>query len=297
MAKFNILLISANGLVGEALYKELNKNNFFVLGTYYDLKDPKLHYADIQEPHLLENLFIDLRPDVVILNAALANVEFCEVNPEVSKRINVYGTKNVVDLCNKYNSKLVFFSSDYIFDGFKGPYTEEAVPRPLNIYGKHKLLAEESVKTVNAGFLIIRTTVVYGNDPLAKNFVVNLINLIKKAESFRTPIDQIGTPTYSLNLASIVVALINLDATGIFNVVGNDRLTRYDFALAVCEEFGLSKELIVPVLTSQLKQKALRPLSAGLTINKVKSVVNLPIVGVKEGLHLFHKELHECERI
>jgi dTDP-4-dehydrorhamnose reductase len=282
--KPRILLISGNGQVGYALRKVFTAAGYPVFGTWYDIEDSALMFADVRKRADLEKAFAAACPDVVILNAALTHVDLCEEQPEKAAAINIEGTRLVAQLCNEYSSRIVFFSSEYVFDGQAGPYTEDDPVNPINEYGRQKVEGERIVSGVKTGVLIIRTTVVYGKDLEGKNFVVRLVRSLREGRSVPVPEDQVATPTYSENLAAVTEALVAKGAGGIFNVVGPDRMSRYEFSRIVCEVFGLNQVLLKPVSTAELNQRARRPLSGGLVIDKLRSTVDLPVVGVREGL-------------
>jgi dTDP-4-dehydrorhamnose reductase len=187
---------------------------------------------------------------------------------------------------------MVFFSSDYVFDGVNGPYSEDDATHPISVYGETKLAAESFIRKILDDFLIIRTTIVYGCEELGKNFCYRLINTLKSGQRIRVPTDQIGTPTYAHNLSEVVIDLIENNRSGIYNVVGCDVADRYEFAKRVCAVFGLNEKLLIPVTTSELNQKAPRPLKAGLRIDKVRKDSSIKIMGIDESLRAFKKELY-----
>jgi dTDP-4-dehydrorhamnose reductase len=293
------LVIGASGQVGEKIFCELQKRGRQAFGTYLPgEKKPENNNiseqwfsVDITNEIILNKLFIQIRPDVVFLPAALTNVEFCEEHPQDSYRINVIGASNVFREASRISSKIIYFSSDYIFDGENGPYSENDLPNPLSVYGLHKLISEHTLFKSNVNnYLIVRTTVVYSWDRTGKNFVQNLIRQNKEEKICRVPRDQMGNPTYAPSLASAVIDLIDHNATGIYNVVGKERISRFDFALEVANIFNLNKEYIQPVETLTLGQKAHRPLQAGLVTNKFSEALGYSLPGYKEGLRIMASE-------
>ncbi|HOW43018.1 MAG TPA: SDR family oxidoreductase [Candidatus Omnitrophota bacterium] len=289
-----VLLITAASLVGDYLALAFARPGYTVVETRQ--KQPGAthsHAVDLRDRACLERLFEREQPDIVLLCAALTNVDYCETHQQEAYAVNVAGPQIVAGLCAD-KAKLVFFSSDYVFDGKAGPYSEEDQPAPVDYYGQCKLEAEELIRRLVKRYLIIRTTVVYGNESAGKNFACSLVSMLARGESRRVPRDQIGNPTYGLNLARIVEELVRADCRGIFNVVGADLIDRYRFALEICSVFGLNKDLIIPVTTADFKQPAQRPLKAGLRTEKVRAAVSEKPMGVREGLTLFKKEL-QCK--
>jgi dTDP-4-dehydrorhamnose reductase len=293
MDKSRTLLITSTGLVGGNIKRVLDAKGRDVVETYYPSVDkPQGLPVDISSENSVRGLFESVKPSVVILTAALTNVEFCQENRDIARAINVTGPQNVANLCKTFSAKLVFFSSDYVFDGQAGPYSETDAPHPISVYGETKLAAERSIQDTLNDHLIIRTTIVYGYEVMGKNFCYRLINTLKAGQPIKVPSDQIGSPTYAYNLAEVVVDLIEKNGKGLYNVVGKDMVDRYEFSRRVCAVFGLDEKLLVPVTTRELDQKAPRPLKAGLRIDKVSRDSAVAIMGLDDSLRAFKKELY-----
>jgi len=251
--------------------------------------------VDLATAASVQTVFERVRPAVVILTAAQSNVDGCEDDSDRAYQINVEGTRHVVALCEKYNARLVFYSSEYVFDGTDGPYDEEDVPHPLSIYGKTKYAAEQIIGVSSIPSIIIRTTVVYGRETRNKNFVYWLVNSLRQGTPVKVVQDQISSPTYAYNLAEVTEALLRNNKTGVYNVVGTDVVSRFAFAQEICRVFDLDASLITPVCTAQLRQKAPRPLRAGLRIEKVAQAISIPLLGITEGLQRYKNELATME--
>ncbi len=136
----------------------------------------------------------------------------------------------------------------------------------------------------------MRTTVIYGWEKEGKNFVMQMLKSLKNGISMKVPVDQFSSPTYARDLAGAVKELVSSDQGGIFNIVGSQVMNRYEFAKIVCNAFALDAELLVPVKTSQLNQKALRPLNAGLKINKVSKLIKTALSDPLQGLNRMKEE-------
>jgi len=273
-----ILLIGASGFVGKYLLDYYSAED--VYSTYFDEQNnqPQL---DITSKNDLKAVFDKIRPDLVLLPAAYSDVNGCEANPDKSFMINVTGVKNVTEFLG--SAKLVFFSSDYVFDGKNGPYAETDKPNPLNVYGKHKLEAEAIVELLpNA--LIIRTVGIYGYNADSKNFVMSMIEDLKKGLHKQIPDDQVANPTYVENLVDGIGKLVASNKTGIYNVAGKDYVNRYEFAMQIAEVFDLDKSLIKPIKTAETDAAAIRPLNAGLKTDKIIKDVNFRPILAREGL-------------
>ncbi len=282
-----VLIIGASGQVGGALLR-LAPKKWEVVGTYSGKPKPNLIHLDVSNRDEVFKVFDETRPDVAILSAAFTNVDLCETDKELADAVNVNGPLNVCDASVKHGSKMVYMSTDYVFDGKNGPYREDDAPNPLGHYAWTKLEGER-ITAFTPNHLIIRTTGVYSADPDSLNFVMQVIKRLGVGEYMKVPIDQYGTPTLADNLAEGIISLLRLGKTGIYNVAGSDFMDRYSFALLIADIFGLDKTFIAPIDTPSLGQKAIRPLRAGLVVEKIEKEAGIKMIGAREGL-MFVKE-------
>jgi dTDP-4-dehydrorhamnose reductase len=169
------LVIGASGLVGEHLVNALKSFGHNSIATYRTHPVLEAEQLDIGQPAQVNAFLERLLPEVIFLPAAVANVDYCETNQELSYRTNVNGVKNVVQASNALGARLIYFSTDYVFDGVSGPYAEDAIANPISEYGRQKLIAEHYISLISLNFLIIRTTVVYGWERQGKNFVYRFV--------------------------------------------------------------------------------------------------------------------------
>jgi dTDP-4-dehydrorhamnose reductase len=213
-----ILLIGANGFLGKNvinLYKSENKlkNKFNLVAADINNtnipSDIPFHNIDItKQEDLTENLLL-IEPDIIILTAAMTDVDQCETNKELATKINFIGPKNVINACKKMGSKLVFMSTDFIFNGEKNNlYTEEDIPKPQSHYGKTKFFAELAILYSEIKYLICRTSVLYGWNPNKLNFMTWILENLKKKNKLSIVTNQINSPTYVDNLANMLFKLI-----------------------------------------------------------------------------------------
>lgn len=265
-----VLIIGASGLVGGYIFRHFSQSGGFdVLGADFD-GGGTVKKLDIRDEAAVKNILDEFRPEIIIVPAAIPNVEFCETNPADTRPTNVEGMKNIIRHMDA-DSLFIFFSSDYVFDGKSGPYNEDDAPNPLSGYGRQKLEAEEEIKRTVGNYLILRTAVVFGWEPKGKNFVMQVLKKSGSGEKMTAPVDQISNATFAGDIAEAADKLIALGARGIFNVAGKDILNRYEFAKLIAEVFNLPSENIKAVNTAELNQKAKRPLNAGLKIEKLES--------------------------
>lgn len=280
------LVTGASGLIGLNLLNVLPV--YERIGTYHKYKLDNCIQLDIRNKQGVENLILENNVKIIFHAAAFANVDRCEVYKQKCLDINYRGTINIIRAANNNNAKIIYFSTDYIFDGKNGPYKEDDLPNPINQYGLSKLLAENAIQKYCDDYLIIRTTVVYGHEIQGKNFVIRMLDNLNKNQTITVPNDQVGTPTYVQDLIKTVLVLLEKREHGIFNVVGADLIDRYSFACLVADVYGLDKSLITPTTTKKNSQKAPRPLNAGLintkVISKTNVLLNSPGNGVRNML-------------
>lgn len=278
------LVIGASGQIGEHILHVLREKGQPVIGTYCHHRRQNLQFLDLRDEADVRALFHRIKPSTVYLPAALTNVDYCELHPDLAYEVNVLGTCNVVREANRLKAKIIYFSSDYVFDGLHGPYSESDPAKPLCEYGRQKLISEHYIALQSRDFLIVRTTVVYGWESQGKNFIQRLIVTLRAGEYLRVPMDQVGSPTYAPNLAGAVVELVSTGRTGLFHLVGPRLASRYEFAVAAARTFKLNHNLIEPVPTPALKQPASRPLKAGMLAVKAQNILKTPLVDYEEGL-------------
>lgn len=284
------VVIGASGLVGSHLHRQAESQGIDVTGTFNSHPVDGLHHLDIEDQDRLRSFLVDENPDIVYLPAANPHVEGIEKSPEDYRGVNVEGPLNVASLCGEIDTKLVYFSSDYIFDGEGGPYEESDEPNPLNHYGEQKLEAERGIRQTITDHLILRTTVVFGWGPQGKNFVQRSLRRLSEGHAVKAPTDEVGTPTYVADLADAARRLARSDTVGTFNVAGSDRCSRYEFALQMAELFGYDVDQVKPISSDSLSREAERPLEAGLVTDKVEGELGRGMLSSKEGLRSMKEE-------
>lgn len=267
-----VVVTGVTGLVGGALFRRLVQEGVSVHGLSRTASGRGMYAVDLTESAAVRAFLLVHRPSVVYHAAALANVDYCEEAREEAWKANVFATRNLVEGCREIGALFVYVSTDYVFDGVHGPYTERDVPSPIGWYGMNKLEGEILAQSL-AAHLIVRTTVVYGWEQQGKNFVMRVVSQLRRGEEVRVPADQFGTPTFVENFVTVVLQLVAKKQRGIFHVAGTVWCSRVDFALQVASVFSLPSQLVVPVETAQLSQAAKRPLRAGLLLHKAFSVL------------------------
>lgn len=226
---------------------------------------------DITDPAAISSLFAELKPEAVVHTAAFTAVDACETQRDLSWRVNVDGSANVALGAAEVGARLVHVSTEYVFDGANGPYTEDDLPNPISHYGRTKLESEKAVKERCRDWVIGRTTVLFGDAPNVRpSFVRWLVDSLREGKEVRIVDDQISSPTLAENLAEMLLALLDSGKTGTYNTVGDSILDRYSFSTMIARVYGLDAGPVRRVKTSDLNQPAPRPLKAGLIMEKFK---------------------------
>src|SRR3970282_1682582 len=236
--------MGASGLGGGALMRVLRGAHIEAAGTYAKSPAAGLEVLDITDAARVRACVERPRPAVIFLTAALTHVDYCEDHPHEAFAINVEGPRAVAEAAGALDAQLVFYSTEYVFDGKAGPYDEEDPPSPLSVYGQSKLAAERTICDTIENALILRTAVVFGWDSKSTNFAMWVYRKVRSGERMTITMDQFGNPTLAEYLAEVSLTLAQRGAGGVFNVVGADLVPRYDFALALVKLFGCSPDLI-----------------------------------------------------
>lgn len=265
--RMKVLVIGASGLVGSHCLKYFKEKDVEVIGTYRNFKTEGTYFFDPLE----ENCFgflekINFKPELIVHCGALTNVDYCEEHQEESENLTLTSTKVIADYCKKNSTRLVYISTDYVFDGLNGPYSEDEKTNPINVYGKHKLEAEWVAEKIES-CIIARITNVYGEEERSKNFIAYLLSVIHSGmeKNFNLPFDQFATPIYAGDIARMIYLLVMDDKKGVYHLASTDYYNRYQLAKKVKSYFmNASHLLLEPISTQSLQQKAKRPLNGGL---------------------------------
>ena len=282
-----MIFLIGKGFLGEKIVSVFKKKGIKVITAGID---GRVDYSlDMTDGQSLIYLFKDLNPDIVLLPAGITNVEYCEAEKEKAIEVNVEGTRNVVDSCRAFNSKLVFFSTDYVFDGLKGSYSEKDSVNPLNFYGKTKVQGEKIVEGLE-NYLIARVSSLYGFNSKEdkKNFVCYAVNELKNNNEFSVA-DLVNCPTLIDDVAEAVFVMLEKEFSGLFHVSGSQAISKYNLINKLCDVFDLDFSLVKKV--SAIKQwKAKRPLNSSLDITKIQ-LHGIKMSSVEEGLIKMKKQM------
>ena len=287
-----ILVTGANGFLGYYLVEQLLAQNFSVIATGKgQCRLPFIHLnfqwitMDFTDPFSIHDVFENINPDVVVHAGAMSKPDECELDQMKAYLVNVEGTVQLLINSEGSKSFFVFLSTDFVFDGEKGMYSEEDSPRPVNYYGRTKLEAEEAVKEYEHGWAIVRTVLVYGKNHSGHSNILKIVKVkLEKGEEYNVVDDQLRTPTYVEDLAKGIVSIIEKKATGIFHLSGKDRLTPYQMAIKTAEYLKLDSSVLKKVTATSFSQPAKRPLKTGFIIDKAKLELGFEPLSFEEGL-------------
>lgn len=304
-----ILITGSNGLLGQKLVYRLKERKDVDLiatskGENRILNKDGYTYVslDITSKEEVENTISKFLPDVIINTAAMTNVDACETQPEICRKLNVDAVSYLLkavknqELSNpNYKCHFIHLSTDFIFDGENGPYDENAIPAPLSIYGQSKLDAETLVINSGLNYAIVRTIIVYGIvDGMSRsNIVLWAREALLKGQKINVVNDQFRTPTLAEDLADGCILIADKGATGIFNISGKDFMSIYDLVVQVADYFKLDKNLINPISSSSLNQPAKRPPKTGFILDKAMKELGYNPHSFKEGLDIVAKQIAE----
>ncbi len=272
------LVVGATGQVGAQLLEllEVRRGSGYALPSSSGPSAPEgflsLDLATLDQAGA-EDLLSDLPLEAIFCVAGMTDVERCEDSADLAWRTNARGPAVLAAYAHRRGVPFLCYSTEYVFDGdprHPGPYTETDPARPISVYGRSKLEGEQAVLAAHPGALVLRTTVVYGPDRRGKNYLCSLMRNLGAGRRMRVPSDQVSTPTYNRDLVRASVALVEAGASGIYHVCGPELLSRMEFALRIAAALGLDTDLLDPVPTRDLGQRAPRPLAAGMAIGKLQ---------------------------
>ena len=278
----HILITGAFGQLGMALSRLLS-SQYLITNTGLNIPEGETGLIlDITNLMLCREVIDLVKPDVIINLASLTNVDACESNTELAFSVHVGGTKN---LASSFSGPIIHLSTDYVFNGENGPYSEDDTTDPINVYGLSKLASEKALLDGQNNNLVIRANVVYDYcvDTQASflNWVVDSLN---EGHEISVVNDQWNNPTWTDSLAVVIQRSIDRELFGIAHWGDGEWLNRFDFALKIADVFKLDKKLIKPISTDELGQVAPRPMKGGLKTEYIQKTLNLEPPPLEESL-------------
>ena len=275
-----ILITGSNGLLGQKLVKHLSKKNIPFIATSKgknrnpDCLDAYYSSMDICSVEDIKSIFNRFIPTHVIHTAAMTNVDECEEFPVECEKLNVLASQLLFDASQKIGAHFQLLSTDFVFDGLKGNYSERDVPNPLSVYARSKVAAENLVLTSTyPKFSIVRTIILYGkaNNLSRSNIVCWAKEALSKGQPLSIIDDQFRAPTWADDLAWACICICKLQKTGIYHISGPETMSIYDLVLRVANFYEFSKDSLTKTDSLSLNQKAKRPPKTGFDIQKAQT--------------------------
>ena len=296
--KPSILLTGGSGLLAVNWF--FSKNNEY--SVYLGLNERKIHPVNSQvlsldffsEESLMKQIEA-VGPSVLIHTAGLSSVEKCENNPELAFHINVDLSIMIANVTKRLGVRLVHISTDHLFEGNASMLSEEESTNAINIYGKTKALAESKIKEINQEALIIRTNFYGWGTSYRKSFSDYIIESLRNKKAISLFDDVYYTPILAENLINTVHELLGKNEKGIFNVVSDDRISKYDFGILIAEEFGLDKSYIERCSLHDNSNLVRRPSDMSLSNQKVKELLGRSLGTVKQHIAQLHQQEFETK--
>jgi len=288
-----VLIIGENSLIGSTL-SNYAKDYFDLYYTYYNTKinsENSIRIDLVKESQKILDLIDKIKPSLVIHTVAYPNVDFCEKNKDAAYFLHVTITKKIAQTCASIDTKILYFSTDTVFDGKQEKkYVESDFTNPLSYYGKTKLEAEKVLMETSRNNTIFRTTVIYGQYQRSRftNWVLNYLKQNKTVPAFT---DQFNTPTLVDDLCKAILCVLDLDLSGIYHAVGKTCLSRYDFALKLARKFNYNEKLIIPTISSKVSQVALRPKNGCLDAARLEKTLGFEFCNIDSGLDFMKNSL------
>ena len=290
--KKRVVIFGSFGRIGEAVVKDLTLHTNYEIIAISKFTEEKSKYwkkyhcdYDILNFKEIKRILINLKPHFIINCAAFTNVDLCEEQKAECWKINVDFVEVLARASAVANSHLIHFSSDYIFDGLNGPYSELAIRNPINFYGKSKLAAENVIKSIDTKFTIIRTNFLFGTSKIGKMTFVNLVyNSLLNKKPIKVVDSLYSNPILTTEIAIGVRKVIQQSYLGVINFAGPDYLSRYDIAreIAILHNFDLN--LIQKININDADFLANRPLKAGLKNHKAINELNLKFQSFQDAI-------------
>jgi dTDP-4-dehydrorhamnose reductase len=291
-----ILVVGGTGLVGSKLVSLAKRHGFEPFSTH-NARHPQEGSSiklDVTDRSSTIDLVRRLHPAVIVDTHALHNVDYCETHREEAARVNVEGTRNLVDAASEVGSRFLYLSTDYVFDGKKGSYKEEDIVNPLHFYAENKVAAEKMVSGLGS-FIVARPSVIYGWNLLEKpgvpsssgktvNFAMFILDKFAKNEKVKAVSDQLSSPTFADNLSEALLRFAKSEVNGVFHTAGRSCISRYEFAVKAAEIFRYPTSLVEPVSSTDFKQIAKRPKNSCLSVEKAERALGMSFMTADEGL-------------
>ena len=278
-----VLVTGVKGQLGYDVVKECEKRGIEAIGV--DVEE-----MDITDAAACERVITESKADAVIHCAAYTAVDAAEDNKDLCRKVNAEGTRNIAEVCRKLDIKMMYFSTDYVFNGQgERPWEPDDPREPLNVYGQTKYEGELAVQELLEKYFIVRIAWVFGVN--GKNFIKTMLRLGKERGAVSVVDDQIGSPTYTYDLARLVVDMIQTDRYGIYHATNEGLCSWYEFACQIFKAAGMNQVKVTPVDSTAFPAKAKRPHNSRMDKSKLAENGFEPLPSWEDALERYLKEI------
>ena len=296
MKKNNFFITGGSGLLGSNWLLHL-KDKYKVFSSVNNKKitidNVNFYKIDLLSRYDLFNLLNKIEPSILIHTAALSNVEKCEFNQELALHVNVEITKNIIDVCSQLKIKIIYISTDHLFDGTQKYVNEDEYKKPLNFYANSKDLAERIIIKNAEKYLIIRSNFFGWGTSYRKSFSDFIINNLRNNAQVNLFEDVYFTPIIFSELFEKIDMLVKYNKNGVYNIVGNERLSKYEFGIKISNIFGLNSKLIKKISIKDMKNLVTRPLDMSLSNKKYVTELNDNFTDLEYNINLLKNSENE----
>ncbi|MBO7719458.1 MAG: dTDP-4-dehydrorhamnose reductase [Methanosphaera sp.] len=282
-------ITGGSGLLGSRIATVADDKHELVLSHNSNPTDNTVK-CDITNEEEVKKIIREVNPNVIIHCAAMTNVDLCEDEVDKAYKVNGDATGYLAKASDDVNAKMIYVSTDFVFDGQKGNYSESDEVNPLGVYAKSKYDGEVQLQRYTSNWAIARVSVLYGwHERL--NFTTWVIDELRKKHEINIVTDQINSPTLADNAAEAMFEIARQDKNGIYHTAGNDLISRYDFTRQIADVFDLDENLINPITSDKFVQKAPRPRDSSLNVDKIEKELNFKMETCEESLI----RMRDCE--
>ncbi|MDD3416502.1 MAG: SDR family oxidoreductase [Lachnospiraceae bacterium] len=283
-----ILITGSSGMLGKDIYKilSINKDNeIYAINRKIDASVKNSYDVDIREHLKVYSIINSINPDVIIHTAALVNVDFCEKNKDIAYEVNVNASKYLA----KLTKRMIYISTDSVYNGFDGNFKETDRKNPINYYAETKSIAEDEIMRINPNSIIIRTNLYGYHTPLGKSLFEWAYENLSRSSEIKGFHDVLFNPLYTTQLAHAIKTLLENHFSGIINIGSEESLSKFEFLTKLANTFQFDERLIRPISLDEGLLGAKRPKNTILNLNKMKDVTGLSF-SVNSGLEQLYKD-------
>jgi dTDP-4-dehydrorhamnose reductase len=288
-----IVVTGASGLLGISVVTSARDLGREVVGICHRhlLRIPGMRTceADLTDRKAVRALFAPLRPQGIIHCAAATNVDWCEDHPELAEQANVQASSFLAEIAQELDARFIYISTDAVFDGKRGNYSETDQPAPLSVYAKSKWRGEQEVLRRHSSPLIVRVTIYGWNAQPKQSFAEWVLGEIAAGKQVRGFSDVYFCPMLANDVAEVLLTMLDRGLSGLYHVVGSERVTKFDFAGRVAMAFNLGVDRVVPMSLVEAKLRARRPVDPSLSTAKICAALGRPMPDVNTGIRHFRE--------